>query len=76
MFFFHKNTTNIKKSTKPWVKTLFQRPHFNVVLSTKERRRPKRCKDDVDLSTILRRCSNVLITTLFYQQRNDVFLAS
>ena len=30
-------------------KVLFKRPHFNVVLSTKERSRRKRCKNNVDL---------------------------
>ena len=57
-------------------KALFQRLHFNVyhiVLSTKERRRLKLGKGNVDLSTILRRCSEVLITALHYQQYNDVF---
>ena len=47
---------------------LFQRPHFKVVLSTKERYRLKRYKDNVDLSTISRRYFDVLIIMLFCQQ--------
>ena len=44
-------------------RVLLQRPHFIAVLSIKEQRRFKRCKDNVVLSTIWRRFSNVLITT-------------
>ena len=55
-----------------YFRVLFQRPHFTVLLSIKERRRLKRCKDNVVLSTFLRRCSDVLIITSFYQQYKDV----
>ena len=58
------------------LKGSLQCPHFNIVLSTKERRRLKRCKGNVDLLTVLKRCSDVLITTLFYKQHNDVFPTS
>ena len=50
---------------------LFLRPHFNVLLSIMIQRL-KRCKDNVVLSTILRRCCDVLITTSFYQQHKNV----
>ena len=58
------------------LKGSLQCPHFNIVLSTKERRRLKRCKGNVDLLTVLKRCFDVLITTLFYKQQNDVFPTS
>ena len=57
-------------------KALFQRLHFNVyhiVLSTKERRRFKLGKDNVNLSTILRRCSDVLSTASLYNKIMTVF---
>ena len=50
---------------------LFLRPHFNVLLSIMIQCL-KRCKDNVVLSTILRRCCDVLITTSSYQQHNNV----
>ena len=59
-----------------YFRVLFQRPHFTVLLLIKERRRLKRCKDNVVLSTFLRRCSDVLIITSFYQQFSNVFLTS
>ena len=45
-------------------------------LTIKEQRRRKRCKDNVVLSTILRCCSDVFITTLFYKQYKDVVRTS
>ena len=55
---------------------MLHRPHFKVILLTKEQRRIKSCKNNVDLSTILRRCSDALIITLFYQEYDDVVLTS
>ena len=54
----------------------FQRHHFNVLLSIKERRCLKPCKDNAALSTILRRCSDVLITKSISQQYNNGVLTS
>ena len=57
-------------------KALVQRPQFKVVLLTKEQGCFKRCKNNGDLSTILRRCSDVMITAWLYQQHGNVFLTS
>ena len=54
----------------------FQRHHFNVLLSIKERHCLKPCKDNAALSTILRRCSDVLITKSISQQYNNDVLTS
>ena len=51
-----------------YFRVLFLRLYFNVLLSIMIQRY-KRCKDNVVLSTILRRCCDVLIT---YQQHNNV----
>ena len=54
-----------------YFRVLFLRPHFNVLLSIMIQRL-KRCKDNVVLSTILRRCCDVLIKTSSYQEHNNV----
>ena len=54
-------------------RVLLQRPRFIAVLSIKGQRRIKRCKDNVVLSTILRRFSSVLITTFFVNNTTTLY---